>query len=98
MTPPRASTRLAGAFYLLSFASIPTLSLYTRIHDADFLTSTAPVTPVIVGGILEVIVAAACVRRRPRPGLRHRPRRRRHRHPHRRSQPPHRRRPETGWS
>jgi hypothetical protein len=55
------TARLAGAFYLLSFVSIPTLALYGQVHDTDFITSAASETPVVIGGILEVVVAFACI-------------------------------------
>jgi hypothetical protein len=58
---PRKIALVAGAFYVLSFVSIPTLTLYSQVHDADFITSAASETPVIIGGILEVIVALACI-------------------------------------
>ncbi|MGD9986212.1 DUF4386 domain-containing protein [Pseudonocardia sp.] len=57
----RRYARIAGGFYLLSFASIPTLALYGRIHEPDFLTSDASPTPVVVGGLLEIVVALACI-------------------------------------
>src|ERR1700754_4043279 len=55
------TARLAGAFYLLSFVSIPTIALYGEVHDADYITSAASETPVVIGGILEVVVAFACI-------------------------------------
>jgi hypothetical protein len=50
---------VAGAFYLLSFISIPTLFLYVPIHGARYIVGAGPDTPVVVGGILEIIVALA---------------------------------------
>jgi len=39
--------------------SIPTLSLYVSIHDPNYIVGPGPDTPVIIGGILEIIVALA---------------------------------------
>lgn len=65
MTNPQPATRrtarIAGGFYVLSFVSIPTLTLYGQVHEPDFLTNAASPTPVVLGGILEVIVALACI-------------------------------------
>jgi hypothetical protein len=49
----------AGILYLLTFVSIPTLSLYRSIHDPAYIVGPGPDTPVIVGGLLEIIVALA---------------------------------------
>jgi hypothetical protein len=49
----------AGILYLLTFVSIPTLSLYAPVHDPNYIIGPGPDTPVIVGGILEIIVALA---------------------------------------
>jgi hypothetical protein len=46
-------------FYLLTFVSIPTLALYGRVHDPNYIVSPGWNTPVLVGGVLEVIVALA---------------------------------------
>jgi len=58
-----ASTRkismAAGVLYLLTFVSIPTLALYGSIHDPNYMVGLGPDTPVIVGCILEIIVALA---------------------------------------
>ncbi len=55
----RKTALVAGALYVLTFVSIPTLALYSSVHDADYITGTGSEVPVIVGGILEVIVALA---------------------------------------
>jgi hypothetical protein len=47
----------AGILYILTFVSIPTLSLYIPIHDPDYLLNHVSDTPVIIGAILEIIVA-----------------------------------------
>jgi hypothetical protein len=59
MTPLRKTALAAGVFYLLSFVSIPTLALYSSVRSANYVVGTGPDTPVIVGGILEMIVALA---------------------------------------
>ncbi|MFE0594144.1 DUF4386 domain-containing protein [Micromonospora echinospora] len=61
MDPLRRTSLVAGGFYVLTFASIPTLALYEPVRDADFVVGTTPETPVVIGGILEVIVALACI-------------------------------------
>src|SRR5665213_189550 len=49
----------AGIFYLLTFVSIPTLTLYNPVKSANYITGAGPDTSAIVGGILEIIVALA---------------------------------------
>ena len=48
-----------GIFYLLTFVSIPTLALYKSVKDPQFVVGPGPDTPVIVGVLLEMIVALA---------------------------------------
>jgi hypothetical protein len=48
-----------GLFYLLTFVSIPTLSLYGSVHDPSYIAGPGPDTPVLLGGVLEIIVALA---------------------------------------
>ncbi|MDQ0079334.1 DUF4386 domain-containing protein [Arthrobacter oryzae] len=58
----RKTSLAAGTFYLLTFVSIPTLFLCDRVQtDAGFITGPGPDTLVVVGGLLEVIVALACI-------------------------------------
>lgn len=57
----RKTALVAGALYLLTFVSIPTLALYAPVRDPNYVTGPGPDTPVIVGGILEMIVALACI-------------------------------------
>ena len=59
MSPTRMTALIAGVFYLLTFVSIPTLALYGPVHDANYIAGPGPDTGVLVGGILEVIVALA---------------------------------------
>jgi hypothetical protein len=60
---PMASSRkialAAGLLYLLTFVSIPTLALYGQVKDANYILGGGPDTAVIIGGILEIIVALA---------------------------------------
>ena len=51
----------AGILYLLTFISIPTLSLYHEIHQPNFILSSAPASDVVLGGILELLMALACI-------------------------------------
>src|SRR5438046_549324 len=55
----RKTALLAGALYLLTFVSIPTLFLYGPVHDPKYIVGPGPDTNVILGGILEMIVALA---------------------------------------
>ena len=57
MTSSRKYSLAAGIFYMLTFVSIPTLSLYKSVRGPGFVTSSAPNTPVIIGVLLEIIVA-----------------------------------------
>ena len=59
MTSLRKTSLTAGVLYLLTFVSIPTLALYGSVHGANYVTSTGPDTAVIIGAILEIIVALA---------------------------------------
>ena len=59
MSPLRKTALAAGVFYLLTFVSIPTLALYGPVHDPKYIVGPGPDTGVLVGGILEVIVALA---------------------------------------
>jgi hypothetical protein len=61
MTSLRKTALAAGALYLLSFVSIPTLTLYGPVHDPNYVVGPGPDTPVFVGGILELIVGLACI-------------------------------------
>jgi Domain of unknown function (DUF4386) len=59
MDPLRRVSLVAGALYLITFVSIPTLVLYDPVHKVGFVEGTGSNNGVIVGGILEVIVALA---------------------------------------
>src|ERR671936_1713872 len=61
MSPLRRTALVAGALYLLTFVSIPTLALYGPVHDPRYIVGSGPDTGVYWGGILEMIVALACI-------------------------------------
>lgn len=61
MTASRKTSLTAGILYLLTFISIPTLSLYHEIHQPNFGISSAPSTDVVLGGMLELVMALACI-------------------------------------
>ncbi|MBE0538267.1 MAG: DUF4386 domain-containing protein [Ignavibacterium sp.] len=54
---PRKIALTAGIFYLLTFVSIPTLSLYSSVHDPNYIVGPGTDTNVFIGVILELIVA-----------------------------------------
>jgi Domain of unknown function (DUF4386) len=63
--PRMASSRkiaiAAGVLYLLTFVSIPTLALYGPVHDPNYIVGPGPDTSVLLGAVLEIIVALACI-------------------------------------
>jgi uncharacterized protein DUF4386 len=59
VTSLRKHSLAAGVFYLLTFVSIPTLALYRGVRGPNFITSTGPDSPVILGVLLEMVVALA---------------------------------------
>lgn len=59
MTSLRKRSLTAGILYLLTFVSIPTLALYGPVHAANYITGPGPDTAVILGAMLEIIVALA---------------------------------------
>ncbi len=59
MSSLRKTSLAAGVLYLLTFVSIPTLALYGSIHGPNYIVGPGPDTAVIIGGILEIIVALA---------------------------------------
>ncbi|MHA8094404.1 DUF4386 domain-containing protein [Aquirufa lenticrescens] len=61
MTTSRKTSLTAGILYLVTFISIPTLSLYNEIHLPNFVISSAPSTDVVLGGMLELVMALACI-------------------------------------
>ena len=59
MSSLRKTALVAGVFYLLTFVSIPTLALYGSVRGPNYILGPGPDTPVILGAILEMIVALA---------------------------------------
>ena len=60
MTSLRKTALVAGIFYLITFISIPTLALYGPVKNhRDWILSSGTHTGVLVGCLLEVIVALA---------------------------------------
>ena len=56
----RKTALVAGILYLATFVSIPILALYTPVlNDPNWVTGPGPDTPILIGGVLEVIVALA---------------------------------------
>jgi Domain of unknown function (DUF4386) len=61
MNAIRKTSLVAGLCYLLTFISIPTLTLYGSIHEPNYILGHGPDHAVIFGGMLEIVVALACI-------------------------------------
>lgn len=61
MNSHRKISLTAGVLYLLTFVSIPTLSLYGSVMSVNYITSSSSDMGATVGAILEVIVALASI-------------------------------------
>ena len=62
MTSTRKTALVAGACYLITFVSIPTLALYRPVlNNRDWIISSGGHTGMLVGGFLEVIAALAAI-------------------------------------
>ena len=59
MSSLRKTSLTAGVFYLITFVSIPTLFLYGPVKDPNYIVGAGPDTQVLIGGLLEIIVALA---------------------------------------
>jgi hypothetical protein len=59
MNSLRKHSLVAGLFYLLTFVSIPTLALYSSVRGPNFVAGAGPDNPVILGALLEMVVALA---------------------------------------
>lgn len=57
----RKTSLVAGGAYLLTFVSIPTVALYAPVRESDYVLGTTSQAPVVLGGVLEMIVALACI-------------------------------------
>jgi Domain of unknown function (DUF4386) len=56
----RKTALAGGILYLLTFVSMPIGILYNAVlNDPNYIVGSGPDTPVIIGGILEIIVALA---------------------------------------
>lgn len=61
MKDHRKYSLAGGILYLITFISIPTLALYTHVHELNFITGSGPDAPIIFGGLLEIFMAIACI-------------------------------------
>ena len=60
MDSMRKTALVAGVFYLITFISIPTLALYgTVMNDPAYILGSGSDTGVLLGAVLELIVALA---------------------------------------
>jgi hypothetical protein len=60
MDSMRKTALMAGILYLITFISIPTLALFGPVKtDATYIISAGSDTDILVGGLLEMIVALA---------------------------------------
>jgi len=59
MNSNRKTSLVSGICYVLTFVSIPTLVLYKAVHNPNYITGQGPDAAVIIGGMLEIIVALA---------------------------------------
>ena len=59
MSSLRRTSLTAGILYLITFVSIPTLFLYSPVKDPNYIIGPGADTQVLVGGLLEIIVALA---------------------------------------
>lgn len=59
MSPLRKTSMIAGIFYLITFVSVPTLTLYSPLHDVHYIVGAGHDTKAIIGAILEIVVALA---------------------------------------
>lgn len=57
----RRAARTAGALYLLTFISIPTVALYAGVREPGYISGSGPDAGVLAGGILELIMGFACI-------------------------------------
>ena len=60
MSSLRKTALVAGILYIATFVSIPILALYAPVlNDPNWVSGPGPDTPILIGGVLEVIVALA---------------------------------------
>lgn len=58
-SPNRTISLAAGILYLITFVSIPTLSIYSAVKSVNYVLGAGPDTAAVMGGISEIIVALA---------------------------------------
>lgn len=61
MTRSRIVSLAAGVLYLITFLSLPAFAFYAPLRDPNYMVGPGPDNPVIFGGVLEIIVALACI-------------------------------------
>ncbi len=61
MNSLRKTSLVAGILYLLTFISIPTLSLYEQVHQPDYILQHGTDTDTVIGAVLEIVMALACI-------------------------------------
>jgi hypothetical protein len=61
VTSSRKVALAGGVLYLLTFVSIPIFALYAPVHEPSYIAGPGPDTAVVLGTILEIIVALACI-------------------------------------
>lgn len=61
MNSLRKTSLVAGILYLLTFVSIPTLSLYEQVHQPDYILQHGTDTDTVIGAVLEIVMALACI-------------------------------------
>jgi hypothetical protein len=59
LSSQRKISLTAGILYLITFVSIPTLVLYGPVKNANYIIGAGPDMPIVMGAILEIIVALA---------------------------------------
>jgi hypothetical protein len=59
MSSHRKISLIAGVLYLITFVSVPTLTIYGPVKSVGYIFSAGPDTLAVIGGILEIIVALA---------------------------------------
>lgn len=57
----RKTSLAAGALYLLTFVSIPTLAVYGPVRSENYIIGSGPDTSALWGGALEMIVVLASI-------------------------------------
>ena len=57
LAPSRKISLAGGILYVLTFVSVPQFILYAAVRSPNYILGSGPDTGVIIGGILEIIVA-----------------------------------------